>query len=539
MKLLDFFNQKKNYFIYILFLLFGCYSFAHDVATESMQLRTWNVNNTEITGSFMMMKDNVVYLENETNQILHFPLVNFAASDRQFVAQEYNKILNLNSQIVAPKKMAVFNFKKLCTSLFLLLVILMGTYFLVKRNRMRIVACFFIVGLSSILYSFKALVTTTDPAVVNLAFVPFKPNVYTTYDATYFYVQSKGIPTTHAMMTGISSAGWQQQVPIPQCYTGTNYWSIPLNPVVATTPVPVTAVHFTRGAIAIAVNGIAIFNPYTNTGADAFLTGQLDTWGGHCGRGDDYHYHTAPLHLYGTTSNTLPIAYALDGYAVYGAFEPSGVAMTTLDANHGHYFNSVYHYHGTAAAPYMIGNMVGQVTEDATAQIIPQPSALPVRTENWTPLNGALITSCAINATSNGYNTTYTLNGTAGYATNYSWSGTTYTFKYVTPTATTTTTYNGFAQCTVPVLAIAAFTLDANAIKIYPNPVKDAFTVDLNGTMVPSDISAISMYDTNGKLVYNTTEFENSIKVNALRNGVYYVFIKTAKGTITKKIVVE
>lgn len=36
--------------------------------------------------------------------------------------------------------------------------------------------------------------------------------------------------------------------------------------------------HFTRGAIAVAVNGVPIFNPYTNTGVDAFLDGQLDNW---------------------------------------------------------------------------------------------------------------------------------------------------------------------------------------------------------------------------------------------------------------------
>ena len=61
--------------------------------------------------------------------------------------------------------------------------------------------------------------------------------------------------------------------------------------------------------------------------------------------------------------------------------------MTTLDANHGHYLSGVYHYHGTAAAPYMIGNMVGQVTEDANLQIIPQAQAKPIRTAG-TPLSG-------------------------------------------------------------------------------------------------------------------------------------------------------
>ena len=539
MKLLNRFLTNKKYYLFGFLFLLSFLSNAHDIDSKSIQLRTWHVNQSEITGSFMMIKGNEVFIENENNKILHYPLVNFSAIDRQFVSKEYNKIIKLNTLDFAPKKAVVFNFKKLSASLFLLLLVLTSTFFIAKQNRMRIVACFFIVGMSSILYSFKSLLTTTDPAVVDLAFVPFKPNVYTTWDATYFYVQSKGIPTTHGMMTGIAGGGWQQQVPIPQCYTGTNYWKIPLNPVAAATPVPVSAAHFTRGAIAVAANGIPIFNPFTNTGADAFLTGQLDNWGGHCGRGDDYHYHTAPLHLYGTTTNTLPIAYALDGYAVYGTVEPSGVAMTTLDANHGHYFNSVYHYHGTTTAPYMIGSMVGQVTEDATAQIIPQPNAQPVRNENWTPLNGAVITSCVINATNNGYDTAYTLNGVSGYATNYSWSGTTYTFKYVTPSGTTTTNYNGFIQCTVPILSNSLFTLDANAINIYPNPAKDSFKVDLNETFPSSEIMSIALYDTSGKQVYISNEYQKNIKVGALNKGVYLVFIKSLKGNITKKIVVE
>jgi hypothetical protein len=99
---------------------------------------------------------------------------------------------------------------------------------------------------------------------------------------------------------------------------------------------------------------------------DAFLDGQLDNFGGHCGRADDYHYHNAPMFLDEKTSEILPIAFALDGYAVYGTLEPNGNPMMPLDVNHGHEgSNGIYHYHGTKTAPYMIGNMVGVVTEDS------------------------------------------------------------------------------------------------------------------------------------------------------------------------------
>jgi hypothetical protein len=150
--------------------------------------------------------------------------------------------------------------------------------------------------------------------------------------------------------------------------------------VIAATPVPVNPQHFIRGALALAVNGIPIFNPFTNTGVDALVDGQLDNFGGHSGRADDYHYHIAPLSLYSQTSPTMPIAFGLDGFPIYGSKEPDGSDMKALDANHGHYgSNGVYHYHGTTAYPYMIGSMVGKVTEDATMQIIPQATATPVR----------------------------------------------------------------------------------------------------------------------------------------------------------------
>jgi hypothetical protein len=103
-----------------------------------------------------------------------------------------------------------------------------------------------LVGIICTLYGFtqKLMKTTTDPNFVNSAFVPFKPNVNTRWDNNYFYVESIGIPE-HLMMAGIT--GWQQQFPIPQCYIGSNAWSIPLNPIKAVNPVPVNQQVSARG----------------------------------------------------------------------------------------------------------------------------------------------------------------------------------------------------------------------------------------------------------------------------------------------------
>src|SRR5438067_1282618 len=79
-------------------------------------------------------------------------------------------------------------------------------------------------------------------------------------------------------------------------------------------PSPVSIKNrFLRGAIALAANGIPIFNPQNNRGEISYEIGELDEWGGHCGRADDYHYHIAPLHLQEVLGRELPIACALDG----------------------------------------------------------------------------------------------------------------------------------------------------------------------------------------------------------------------------------
>ncbi|MFO0426616.1 MAG: YHYH protein [Planctomyces sp.] len=206
-------------------------------------------------------------------------------------------------------------------------------------------------------------------------------------DAQYQYVESNGMPD-HPMMIGIRS--WQQQVPLPQKYTGSNAWQIPLQPRPAAQPAS-TKNRFLRGAIALAVNGIPIFNPLNNRGNDAFLAGELDEYGGHCGRADDYHYHLPPVHLEKQAGKGSIIAWALDGYPIYGFEEPDGSAVRGLDKLNGHqHADGDYHYHSTKTYPYLNGGFYGEVTE-RDDQVDPQPRAESPRPA-LTPLRDARIT---------------------------------------------------------------------------------------------------------------------------------------------------
>jgi len=231
------------------------------------------------------------------------------------------------------------------------------------------------------------------------------PKVKIHQDGEWLWVESNGLPD-HPMMIGITS--WQQQVALPQAYTGSNGWQIPAQPKVAPSPIPLHN-RFLRGAVALAANGIPIFNPQNNRGEVSQDIGELDKWGGHCGRGDDYHYHIIPLHLQTTVGKGLPVACALDGYPVYGTTEPDGSTLRKLDDCGGHEDAKYgYHYHGTGKTPYVFAAFHGVVTE-AEGQVDPQPRAQPVR-EATSPLRGAVITGFTADG-DNAWKLTYTVGG--------------------------------------------------------------------------------------------------------------------------------
>ena len=261
----------------------------------------------------------------------------------------------------------------------------------------------------------------------------FAPSVKTRWDSQWLYVESDGLP--HApldftMMVGITA--WQQQVPLPQNYTGTNSWQIPLKSTLADKPIS-GRTQLRRGAIALAANGIPIFNALNNRGVDSFSIGELDEFGGHCGRGDDYHYHAAPLGIQKVVGPKSPIAFALDGFAIYGLYDSKAKAgapescplgsTDALDELNGHFCavpagqgidsgTRSYHYHASKTYPYINGGMRGNVKVEGD-EIVPQAHAQPLR-QATTPLRGAKITDFKQTAPK-AWKLTYEVGGKPGF----------------------------------------------------------------------------------------------------------------------------
>ena len=449
-------------FILLLFLSLKLHAHEGGHFSKGDFLKVWHFKNGQnVSGNFLYSTKSEIVLEQNGGNLVKIPIKILVKNDLKFALYKIKKYAEIHQQYsqrnIINNRISfyeTFDFRSFGYFLMFILILLLlsqrlkNQFYFLPLQRVALYSFCLVIFILACKTSSDVTpasststttggattpstsITKTSTSFIDSAFAPYKSaSLATNWDDTYFYVSSNGIPA-HNMMVGITS--WQQQVPIAQPYTGTNHWSIPLAPVYATTPVS-TKTNFMKGAVALAVNGVPIFNALNNRGEDSFLIGELDQWGGHCGKGDDYHYHAAPLHL-SSTSGLKPIAFALDGFAVYGTKEPDGSTMKTLDESHGHVgSNNVYHYHGTNDYPYVIGSMKGKVTLDPSTpapenQIIPQAFTNPLRPA-LTPLNGASITTFSA-PSSNSYLLTYKIGAKTG-SVQYSWTNTNlYTFVF-------------------------------------------------------------------------------------------------------------
>lgn len=201
----------------------------------------------------------------------------------------------------------------------------------------------------------------------------------------------------HDLMTGI--VGTNEQVPVPAEYSA----PILLDPVLGSQPLTRDA------ALGVAVNGVPIYD-YTAGGEmteadlahhqarhDTFQTGQLDICGGHAGRGDDYHYHMAPVCMIAEMQNAGPdsiIGWAFDGFPIYGDLNPDGseIAEGALDICNGQPDEVFgYRYHTSAEAPYIVQCLMGEVTDfDGLPRVRPLQAASGGGAEPGRPPRGGV-----------------------------------------------------------------------------------------------------------------------------------------------------
>lgn len=409
-------------------------------------LKTWIVDGAPTLAEFVKYEDEKVYLLDAGHQLSTYALSRFPKNEQRWFLETTQRHAALN-HMESPAKdsrptRSSFNYIRILLAA-LIVLFLFVSY---RLRRKTVPLAFGAIGLALIAFvgcetakgkdndeqdtnNASSDIPANDVHFMTSIFEQFD-GVNTNSDNEWFYISSNGIPA-HNRMIGITN--WQQQVPIDQDYSGDNSWAIPIQPELSDSPLS-TKTNLLKGAIAIAVNGIPIFNPLNNRSEDANEIGELDQWGGHCGRADDYHYHIPPAHLQTIVGSENPIAYAVDGFPIYGE------TTELLDECLGRFnADGAYQYHTVQEYPYFIASMRGKVTLDprSTApenQVIPQAMTRELRPAT-APLRGAVITDFASKSPSS-HSLKYTLDGET-FTINYSWDANgLYTYEFVNPDGT-------------------------------------------------------------------------------------------------------
>lgn len=150
--------------------------------------------------------------------------------------------------------------------------------------------------------------------------------------STTITFNSSGLPSAGTpMMVGITATNQQ--------YPRTHNYSLSFPRVAQSSTTTVTP---DAGAIGVAIDGVPLFSPWTQAALreHALDMGELDSCGGHAGRGDDYHYHIAPKCLIEELGKThvdvkkLPIGIANDANPILalGWFDKANDVESRLDS---------------------------------------------------------------------------------------------------------------------------------------------------------------------------------------------------------------
>ena len=431
----------KNTSIFFFFLILCSSLYAHEHG-HGTPLKQWELTSTNktINADFVKYENDQVWLMDANHTVQTFQISDFSEANQKYIKTKSELIASVNSSVAVKtdsKSTSSFNIGLITLGVFLLLF---SVFKLIKQKK-AVYLTHGVLGVVLLLVvsckntgTTKASTTQVPANNVTLmqSFFEKFDGVTTHTDDNYMYISSNGLPD-HDMMVGITN--WQQQVPINQNYTGSNSWAIPTHPKMAENPLS-TKNNLLKGAIAVAVNGIPIFNPLNNRGEDANAIGELDNWGGHCGRADDYHYHLSPLHLQDQVGAGNPVAYAVDGFPVYG--ETTDVLDEYLGKTNA---DGSYQYHTIKEYPYLIAGMRGEVILDPKTkapenQVSPQPRTQELRPA-LRPLRGAEIIGFKTLG-ENSYALTYSLDSEE-YIINYKWDNEdNYSYQFINPDGTAT-----------------------------------------------------------------------------------------------------
>ena len=206
--------------------------------------------------------------------------------------------------------------------------------------------------------------TPTTPATSGLPamYARFQSAVTVSLEGSTVVLRSTSVPDHKSPYWGVGHALYEAPhdgmvVNPNRIVSQTLTLRVPSSPTLASTPSDTP-----MGPIGMAVNGVPLFNQYA--AGRTPLTSEIATFdrhNGHPQQTGQYHYHLEPAWLTAGNGPSSLIGVLLDGFPVYGPKETDGTTPSALDSCNGHTHATVdvpagrYHYHVTAASPYISG----------------------------------------------------------------------------------------------------------------------------------------------------------------------------------------
>jgi hypothetical protein len=89
-----------------------------------------------------------------------------------------------------------------------------------------------------------------------------------------------------------------------------------------------------------------------------------------------------------------------------------------------------------------------------------------------------------------------------------------------------------FFECTPAVVSTADVNLDSGSVLVYPNPVIDELSIQVNG-----DLKRVEIYSPTGKKVLSNVAPDYTISLGQLTSGIYFLSVETDAGIAMKKII--
>lgn len=107
-------------------------------------------------------------------------------------------------------------------------------------------------------------------------------------------------------------------------------------------------------------------------------------------------------------------------------------------------------------------------------------------------------------------------------------------------TGSTVIGYHGAGNCgtTTANLTLGTDDFVMESLKVYPNPSKEYFTVELPDKVTKGEVK---VYDALGKLIkqQNVSTIENKISTSGLSSGSYFMILRTDYGNATRTLVID